>query len=78
MNCTTRFQPTSNREKLGPSYAKRRFDISACIILMCSLHFTEEDYERDLMHELLNFPIRKKLKKGVVPTLNLMKKLKQT
>ncbi|QQP48733.1 Uncharacterized protein FKW44_009141, partial [Caligus rogercresseyi] len=36
---------------------------------MCSLHFTEEDYERDLMHELLNLPIRKKIKKGVVPTL---------
>ncbi|QQP52937.1 Hypothetical protein FKW44_005235, partial [Caligus rogercresseyi] len=30
---------------------------------------------RDLMHELLNLPIINKLKKGVVPTLNLNEKI---
>ncbi|XP_060519089.1 THAP domain-containing protein 1-like [Cylas formicarius] len=35
---------------------------------ICSVHFTEDDYERDLKNELLGLPVRKILKKTAVPT----------
>ncbi|KAJ8935702.1 hypothetical protein NQ314_012679 [Rhamnusium bicolor] len=38
---------------------------------VCSAHFTDEDYERDLKGELLNIPLKKKLQSGVVPSVNL-------
>ena len=39
---------------------------------ICERHFTPESYERDLQHELLNLPLRKRLKKDAVPTINLL------
>lgn len=42
---------------------------SSCHV--CSEHFSEEDYDRDLQHELLGLPPRKKLKTTAVPHLNL-------
>ncbi|XP_056639735.1 THAP domain-containing protein 3-like [Diorhabda sublineata] len=41
---------------------------------ICSVHFTEKDYERDLQNELLGLPLRKILKKTAVPTLGLYSK----
>lgn len=41
---------------------------------ICSLHFRDSDYERNLMYELLGKPMPRnqlKLKNGAVPTLNL-------
>ncbi|KAJ8980680.1 hypothetical protein NQ317_013292 [Molorchus minor] len=38
---------------------------------ICGLHFTTNDYERDLQNELLGLPLRQVLKKTAVPTLNL-------
>ncbi|KRT83134.1 hypothetical protein AMK59_3135 [Oryctes borbonicus] len=38
---------------------------------ICSIHFCETDYERDLQNELLNLPIKKRLKKDAIPTLYL-------
>ena len=38
---------------------------------MCSSHFGESDYERDLANELLGLAVRKILKKETIPTLNL-------
>ena len=38
---------------------------------VCSNHFREEDFERDLQNELLGLPLKKKLKKGSVPSQNL-------
>ncbi|XP_046981915.1 zinc finger protein 271-like isoform X1 [Schistocerca americana] len=38
---------------------------------VCSIHFTDSDYERDLKSELLNIPSKCKLKTDAVPTLNL-------
>ena len=38
---------------------------------ICSSHFKEEDYERDLKNELLNLPTQKRLKSTAFPTLNL-------
>ncbi|KAJ8910908.1 hypothetical protein NQ315_003962 [Exocentrus adspersus] len=43
---------------------------------VCSEHFTVNDYERDLEHELLNLPPRKILKKTAVPTVNLDQEVK--
>lgn len=39
---------------------------------ICSKHFSADDFERTLMHELLNIEnVPKKLKVGTIPTLNL-------
>jgi len=53
--------------------ACRRKLISSANPVVCSQHFTDQDYKRDLQHELLNLPSRKKgyLKPSAVPTLFL-------
>lgn len=38
---------------------------------VCSRHFSPNCYQRDLQHELLGLPIRKKLKSDALPDLNL-------
>ncbi|XP_049818885.1 uncharacterized protein LOC109606944 isoform X2 [Aethina tumida] len=38
---------------------------------ICSRHFTDESYERDVQHELLGLPTRCRLKKGALPERNL-------
>ena len=38
---------------------------------VCDRHFQPEDFVRDLKNELLNRSIKKKLKPGVAPTVNL-------
>lgn len=38
---------------------------------VCSTHFKESDYQRDLKSELLNIPIKKRLKADAVPSVNL-------
>lgn len=38
---------------------------------ICSSHFSEADFERDLVNELLHLPVRKILKGQAIPTLNL-------
>ncbi|XP_044269518.1 uncharacterized protein LOC123014450 isoform X2 [Tribolium madens] len=38
---------------------------------ICSRHFTDESYERDVQHELLGLPTRCRLKKGATPDRNL-------
>lgn len=38
---------------------------------ICSIHFKDIDYKRDLQNELLGLPIKKLLKKTAVPTLYL-------
>jgi hypothetical protein len=41
---------------------------SSCV---CSNHFVDEDYDRDLRNELLGLPQKRKLKKEAVPSQNL-------
>lgn len=36
---------------------------------ICSRHFSEKSYERDIQHEFLGLPARSRLKKGAVPSL---------
>ncbi|RZC42914.1 leucine-rich repeat-containing protein [Asbolus verrucosus] len=38
---------------------------------ICSRHFTDDSYERDVQHELLGLPTRCRLKKGAAPDRNL-------
>lgn len=38
---------------------------------VCSRHFSDESYERDVQHELLGLPTRCRLRKGAVPDANL-------
>ncbi|XP_068902681.1 uncharacterized protein [Tenebrio molitor] len=38
---------------------------------ICSRHFTDDSYERDVQHELLGLPTRCRLKKGATPDRNL-------
>lgn len=38
---------------------------------ICSEHFSPKCYRRDLQHELLGLPLRKKLKPDAVPDINL-------
>ncbi|XP_018567357.1 uncharacterized protein LOC108907960 isoform X3 [Anoplophora glabripennis] len=38
---------------------------------ICSRHFSEDSYERDVQHEILGLPTRCRLKKGAVPEKNL-------
>lgn len=38
---------------------------------VCSSHFEKAEFERDLVNERLNLPVRKILKSNAVPTLNL-------
>ncbi|XP_066148952.1 putative leucine-rich repeat-containing protein DDB_G0290503 isoform X2 [Euwallacea fornicatus] len=40
---------------------------------VCSEHFSDKCYQRDLQHELLGLPLRRKLKAGAVPDKNLHK-----
>lgn len=38
---------------------------------ICSRHFSDDSYERDVQHELLGLPTRCRLRKGAVPDSNL-------
>lgn len=40
-------------------------------VRVCSAHFTDDDYKRDMEHELLGLPPRRLLKPIVIPTRNL-------
>ena len=51
---------------------KRKDQIPVETGRVCSNHFKEEDFFRDLKHELLNLPLRKLLKKDTIPTQNLL------
>ncbi|XP_050309381.1 uncharacterized protein LOC126745543 [Anthonomus grandis grandis] len=68
---------TPEAVKLREEWATRCFrqDDSLNICLknqrVCSEHFAEEDYDRDLRSELLGLPTKLKLKKGALPTLKL-------
>lgn len=45
---------------------------------VCSAHFSPKCYHRDLQHELLGLPLRKKLKPDAVPDINLPSQISVT
>ncbi|XP_049768278.1 uncharacterized protein LOC126101611 [Schistocerca cancellata] len=50
-------------------HRKDRFNVVTSTV--CSLHFTSDDYLRDLRAELLNLPPKKTLKPDAVPSVNI-------
>ncbi|XP_049809363.1 uncharacterized protein LOC126252510 [Schistocerca nitens] len=50
-------------------HRKDRFSVATSTV--CSLHFTSDDYLRDLRAELLNLPPKKTLKPDAVPSVNI-------
>ncbi len=59
-------------QKVWIDACKRKDKINVKFARVCSLHFQESDYERDFQSELLNLPIKKRLKAGSYPTLKLL------
>lgn len=55
-----------HKNNKAPAYAR-----------VCSDHFSSESYQRDLQHELLGLPLRKKLKPNAKPDKNLPKEMKK-
>ena len=66
-----RFPKDLNLQKVWVQACKREGKIPVATARVCSSHFKEEDYQRDIQHELLNLPLRRLLKDNAVPTLNL-------
>ena len=66
-----RFPKDPKLRKLWVAACRRADDLDPDKCVVCTVHFKEEDYERDLKNELLNKPLRKILKPGVFPTLKL-------
>lgn len=64
--------PKNNETKQKWINACKRADsFSVDNARVCSIHFADSDYERDLKSELLNLPPKRKLKPDAVPTLHL-------
>lgn len=38
---------------------------------ICSLHFTNDSYEKDMEHLVLGLPVRSRLRRGAVPTIGV-------
>ncbi len=66
------FPKDKKLQKIWLNACRRQDKVNVRSASICERHFHEEKYERDLKHELLNLPLRKKLKKDAVPTLNLL------
>ena len=57
-----RFPKNEKLSKIWLNACKRKDAVNVRTAYVCSEHFPEEDFERDLMNELLNQPTRRKLK----------------
>jgi len=66
------FPKDERLQKLWVDLCKRKETINIKTARICSSHFKEEDYERDLKNELLGLPIRKLLKSNSVPSKQLL------
>ena len=67
------FPRDTTLQKILINKCKRADEFNVKESAICSVHFEPDCYNRDLEHELLNLPIRKRrfLKEHAVPTLNL-------
>jgi len=50
-------------------FCRRKDAVNVHNARICSNHFQHSDYERDMEHELLGLPLRKKLKPDAVPCI---------
>lgn len=58
------FPKDEKLSKIWLNACKRKDFVNVKTALICSEHFHEAEFERDLMNELLNLPTRRKLKPG--------------
>jgi len=67
------FPRIDSLKKTWIALCKRKDGVNSKNPVICSRHFKETDYERDLQHELLNLPLRKRkfLKAEAIPSLFL-------
>ena len=66
-----RFPKDISHQKIWIELCKRQDKVNPTTARMCSLHFNDSDFERDLRNELLNLPVRKLLKPNSIPSKNL-------
>jgi hypothetical protein len=66
-----RFPKDPKLRKVWTQCCKRDDPFNEDKSFICGNHFLLEDFERDLKHELLNQPLRKVLKSGSIPSINL-------
>ena len=66
-----RFPKDISVQKSWIESCKRQDEINPKTARICSLHFNDSDFERDLRNELLNIPVRKLLKPNSIPSQNL-------
>lgn len=62
------FPKDKNLHKQWQHFCKRKDEFNTKTARICSEHFLENNYERDLKSELLGLPPRRKLKESSVPT----------
>jgi hypothetical protein len=67
-----RFPKDPKLRKAWVLACKRKDDFNQDEARICENHFLPSDFERDFKNELLHMPTRKILKKGSIPTLNLL------
>lgn len=67
--------PTRNPtlSKVWLHFCRRQDTVNVHNARICSDHFQPSDYERDMEHELLGLPLRKKLKRDAVPSIFSLK-----
>ena len=61
----------ASRTKQWLLACKRLDSVNPRTAMVCSNHFIQEDYQRDLRNELLGIPLRKKLKSSAIPRHHL-------
>lgn len=68
-----RFPTEESLQKVWVNTCKRKDKINIKNARICSQHFSEECYERNLKHELLNYTAKnhRLLKANAIPTLHL-------
>lgn len=63
--------PNGDLGKIWRQLCKRRDVIQLDNAVVCSDHFREQDYQRNLKRELLGLPIPKLLKANAIPSLHI-------
>ncbi len=66
-----RFPKDPKLRKFWSLACKRKDSFNENTSRICENHFLPSDFERDFRSELMNLPVRKSLKEGSIPTVNL-------
>jgi hypothetical protein len=66
-----RFPKDPKLRKSWSLACKRKDTFNEDTSRICENHFVPNDFERDFRSELMNLPVRKSLKEGSIPSVNL-------